>query len=114
MDDREKIGAEATRQVREETIKAAEEHGVSLDKLMTRLGEALDAKLTKVFNGMDGIVYSKELVDNKTRLEAIKLGLTVHDALPTQRHEIDMPAPLTMILNMGDPEPDDGTDDDQI
>jgi hypothetical protein len=60
---------------------------IPLKKLRTRLNQSLDAKMTKVFNDKEsGVVYSRDLVDNKTRLAAQKLA---HDLLGTTKETVE-------------------------
>ena len=86
---KEQCCKEAAEYAREQTLKEAGRMGVTRRKILRRLNEALDAKITKVFNENGELIYSDPLTDNKTRLEAVKLGLTLHDMLPGDKHRIE-------------------------
>jgi hypothetical protein len=71
----ERIGRNAGKDARSETLKILEEEGVTQRKIAKRLSEALDSEFTEAKLAKDGVFrYSKSMVDNKTRLDAIKLG----------------------------------------
>ena len=53
---------------------ALDKTGATVSKMARRLAEAHDATDVKVFNGPNGIEYSKPLVDHQTRLKAVELN----------------------------------------
>lgn len=53
---------------------ALDKAGATIPKMARRLAEAHDATDVKVFNGPNGIEYSKPLVDHQTRLKAVELN----------------------------------------
>ena len=62
---------EAMEYLRAEAIKAANKYGITIDRLMAKLNEELEADETRVFNDKDdGIVYSEPLIAWKVRQEA--------------------------------------------
>lgn len=86
----EEIGALAADFARSETIKLLKKGGPSLEKILKRLDAALDAKETKAKHdrGSGKWKYSKQLIDNATRLRAVQVGLDLHDAMPSQRIDV--------------------------
>lgn len=65
-------------------------NGITPDRLAKKLGDLLEAKITKVFyDSKSGVVYSEALVDNKTQLQAVELGLSVMGLGPRQKIELD-------------------------
>lgn len=81
--DRAAIGRQVGEEVRAETLAAIKAKGPSIQRLITGLREALNAKTQKAWLNKDGqVVYSDPMTDNKVRLEAVKLGLLLYDAMP--------------------------------
>lgn len=84
-------GKEAGRQVKSEVAELLEsKKATSLKRVILRLGQALDAKVIKATYDREGgeWQYSMPLVDNSTRLKAVELALTLHDAFPAKKHEL--------------------------
>lgn len=117
----EEIGLEASKIAKSMTIKAAEKNKVSLDQIMKRLADALDAKETKAFKTTthneqggwsDEIIYSKALVAHGIRLKAVDIALRVHDAYPSERHvfEGNPDKPLKWEIEIKDARPTEPAD----
>ena len=65
------LSARATAALDAEKAKAAKKYKITIDRLMAKLNEELEAKETKVFNDKEsGIVYSDPLIAWKIRQEA--------------------------------------------
>jgi hypothetical protein len=83
------IGKEANIYARRKTLKAAKKAGVTIDKFMQRLNEALDAEEVKVFNDKDsGIVYSDPLIAHQIRVKALELTAVILDLKPVEKREV--------------------------
>lgn len=83
------LGKEAADYARKQVLKKAKKAGVTTDKVMLRLNEALDATETKVFNDTeDGIVYSEPLIAHQIRLKAVDLAIVLLDLKPAEKREL--------------------------
>jgi len=106
--------ADAGNKVRKELLDLVQSsRATSLKRLVLRLGQALDAKLTKAqLNSQTGEwEYSLPLVDNTTRLKALELAFKLIDGFPSQKHELGgadgRPVSFVMVLP-GKEKPKDG------
>ena len=82
-------GKEAAERAKTVTIAAAEKRRVTLDRIMMRLNQGLNAKETKAFKAVhgteeeglhDAIIYSKPMVAHGIRLKAVDIALAkLHD-----------------------------------
>ena len=83
-------GRQAGLEVRQQTIRLLEKKGPSLDRIVLRLKQALNAKTTKAQYDKDigGWVYAEAMIDHRIRLEAVKVALALWDANPSQKHEL--------------------------
>lgn len=88
----QQIGREAAKIAQAEVLRMANKKGITLERTMMRLKQAMDAKEVKVFkqSAGDGLIYSKALVAHGTRLAAVKIALELQDAFPSQKHEVDV------------------------
>ena len=66
---------------------ALDKAGATVPKMARRLAEAHDATDVKVFNGPNGIEYSKPLVDHQTRLKAVELNGRFRKLLSNRQEE---------------------------
>lgn len=87
MKTNEQIGMEAAETARQEVVRVANEQGVSMVRALQRHNEALDAQDTKFFV-IDGKITQRSCIDHKTRLGAVKLGYDIHDAMPSEKHDV--------------------------
>lgn len=72
----------------EEVRRIADKHGVTLDRLFSRLRRKLDARETKFF-AHEGIVQDhRNVVAHGVQMQAIELGLKAHGALIVQREDV--------------------------
>lgn len=84
---------EAFVKARKQTVKALKSHGVTVDKIAQRLGEALDAVF--VHGDKEG---EKEYVDHKIRLKAVEISAEFLDIKAPDRSEIDLKQPIQVIV----------------
>jgi hypothetical protein len=76
----ERLGQKAGEDAKAETIRILEEEGVTPAKVARRLNEALDAHFQEAKLTKDGeFAYSTKMVDNKIRLEGVKLAAEMLD-----------------------------------
>jgi len=68
--------------VRADTVKLLNKKGPKLDRVLLRLRQALSAKETKFFQFQGMVMDSREVVAHNIRLNAAKLALELHDAMP--------------------------------
>ena len=88
--DSEKVeaGIEAAYNARQETVKLLREKGPKLGRVLFRLRQALNAKETKFFAHQGEVIDQKDVIAHNIRLRAVDLALQLHDAMPSQKHEI--------------------------
>lgn len=82
------IGQEAARMARADVIDMANKKGVTIEKTMMRLRQALNAKETKFFQKDGKVEDTKIVVAHNIRLQATKLALDLLDAMPSEKHDI--------------------------
>jgi hypothetical protein len=83
MKDRQEMGHEAGQEAKEYTsIKARK----MLDKALTRIKQALDADVIKVFCTNGIITEAGPYVDHPTRLKAAEMVIVLNDAKPAEKH----------------------------
>ena len=91
--DRERLGKEAGVIARADTLKHCKAANLTPSRFLKRISEALDATESKVFYDKDRgkCITGPAQVDHARRLEAAKIGITLHDMEPvkTKRIEFD-------------------------
>lgn len=65
--------------------KALKNNNITLEQTCQRLKESMDAYETKVFQGKDGLVYSKDLISHGIRLKASVEALKLQQAYPVEQ-----------------------------
>jgi len=75
--------------------RALDRAGAGIDLSANVIASAHGATETKVFNGKDGLVYSKPMIDHDTRLRAAELNLKARGLL------IPAEIPGTQSINIG-------------
>lgn len=85
-----KIGQIANELTRQKTLEILQTKGPSIELTLRRLKQALNAKVTKTQLDIKTgeFLYSKDLVDNSTRLKAVEVSLALYGAMPAKKHEI--------------------------
>jgi len=86
--------AEEVRQrLRAALLAEREEQGLTDKKLTLRLKQGLNAHSIRaqISKKTGNWSYSKQLIDNTTRLKALDMALTVYDLYPAQRRELSGP-----------------------
>lgn len=90
MDQQDSIdGQQAGRVARQKTLEACEKLGLSIDHAVVTILKATKANLIRCYNHEGDIIYSRPLADHRTRLAAAELALTLYDAIPSQRHQVE-------------------------
>ena len=95
MSDRQEMAREAGMEARELTILRARK---MLHKALERINQGLDAEIIKVFCSNGELVESKPYTDHSTRLKAADMVLTLNDAYPAERHEVNVTGNLAELI----------------
>jgi len=96
----EEIGKEAAGIAREKVLKLAQEVKLTPKKVLQRISEGLDAIENKVFYDKDRgkCITSPDLIAHHIRLDSAKLGLTVLDMNPSEKHDVNINGDINMLL----------------
>lgn len=93
-------------------------HSKSLDrKAITRIRQGMNAKVTKVFSGPRGVIYSEPMVDHKERREWVRLYLQASEQWTEKHehkheHEVDIGKRMDALLRIAMKRQENGTADD--
>jgi DNA-binding Lrp family transcriptional regulator len=89
-EDRVAISKEASEDAQAEVKRIADSIGLNLEHALKRIKESTDAKLVKAQYDKDDQEwkYSKELVDNRTRLDASKYATEILGGRPSEKHDV--------------------------
>lgn len=83
--DRKEIGKSAAYLARQDSLKAAEKQGLTIDHVMQRLKESTDATITKEFMHNGEILSGEPMPDNRTRVQAVKLAMQFFESMPDEK-----------------------------
>jgi hypothetical protein len=72
--------------------------GITPSKIAERLGEMLDAETQQEFCNKDGLVLGMVRPDNRTRLEAVKVSMTMFGLIPNHKTEIEINEKLDISI----------------
>ena len=95
MSDRQEMAREAGMEAKELTILRARK---MLHKALVRINQGLDAEIIKVFCSNGVLVESKPYTDHSTRLKAADMVITLNDAYPAERHEVNVTGNLAELI----------------
>ena len=90
MEEDQEKWIKAGQEARRATIAGAAARGITIDKVLLRLKQSLNAKQTKFFIHNGFIKETPKRTDHRTRLDAAKFIANLLDMVPSQKHDVEV------------------------